>query len=84
MPMNPMTARLRAAALTLSLIPTAPALAGDSDLAARQADRAGTHEIESAEPRSQQLAMSGTGAFFDVNHTQTVETKRLKRRRTKR
>ena len=84
MPMNPMTARLCVAALTLSLIPTAPALARDGDLAEQQVRQAGTHQIESVEPRSQQLAMSGSGAIFELNHTQTVETKRLKRRRTKR
>ena len=84
MPTNPTTARLCAAALILSLIPTAPAFAGEGDLAERQARPAVTQQIESAQPRSRQMAMSGTGASFDVNHTQTVETERLKRRRTKR
>lgn len=82
MPMKPMTARLSAASLTLSLIPTVPAFA--SDLAEWQARRAGTHQIQSGELQPQHMAMSGSGAFLDVNHTQTVETKRLKRRRTKR
>ena len=84
MPMHPTTAPLCAAALTLSLNLAAPASAGEGDLAERQARPAATQQIDSAQPRSQQLAMGGTGASLDVNHTQTVETKRLKRRRTKR
>jgi hypothetical protein len=41
-------------------------------------------QIHFCDLQSQQTADSGSGAFFDVGHTQTVETKRLKRRRTKR
>ena len=40
--------------------------------------------VQTAEPGSRQLAVGGSGVFLDFNHTQTVETKRLKRRRHKR
>lgn len=80
-----MTATLSAAALTLSLALAAPALARSGDHAQqRKFHRTDGRQIEFCDLQSQQTADSGSGAFFDVGHTQTVETKRLKRRRTKR
>ena len=73
---NAMTASLSAAAFTLSLTLAAPAQTHSGEATDRQAHRSGGYPVQTAE--------SGSGVFFDINHTQTVETKRLRKRRTKR
>lgn len=84
MPRKLTTAALTGAALALSLSLAAPASARGGDAVQRQAERTVGLEMPSAQPRSRQTADSGSGVFLDFNHTQTVETERLKRRRTKR
>ncbi len=84
MRMNAMTATLSAAALTLSLAPAAPAFARGGDAVQRHAHRSGGYQAQTSDTRSRQAAEGGSGVFFDVGHTQTVETRRLKRRRWKR
>ena len=73
---NAMTASLSAAAFTLSLTLAAPAQTHSGEATDRHAHRSGGYPAQTAE--------SGSGVFFDINHTQTVETKRLRKRRTKR
>ena len=84
MRMNVMTATLSTAALTLSLALATPAFARGGDAVQRYAHRSEGHKVQTVETESRQTVESGSGGFFDVNHSQTVETRRLKRRRTKR
>jgi hypothetical protein len=68
-----MTATLAAAALTLSLALAAPALARSGDHAQkRKFHRTDGRQIHFCDTRSRQTADSGSSAFFDVGHTQTV------------
>ncbi len=79
-----MPATVGAAALTLSLSLAAPALATGDTAVELHGQGAEGPALQTAEPGNRQLADSGSGVFLDFNHTQTVETKRLKRRRHKR
>lgn len=81
---NAMSASLSAAAFTLSLTLAAPAQTHSGVATDRQAHRSGGYPVQTADARGLQTAESGSGVFFDINHTQTVETKRLRKRRTKR
>ncbi len=67
-----MTVTLSAAALTLSLTLAAPALARGGDLVQKNRHRSDGPKIEFCDTRSRQTADSGSGAFFDVDHTQAV------------
>lgn len=70
-----------AAAITLSL--SAPAFAGSGDAIVRKARQTFDNQVRTVELGGRQRAEIGSGAFFDVNHSQTVESKRLKKRRFK-
>lgn len=77
-------AALTATLLALSPSLAAPAFARGGDAVERQAERTEALGAQSVQLSFRQTADSGSGAFLDFNHTQTVETKRLKRRRHKR
>ncbi len=79
-----MTVTLSAAALTLSLTLAAPAFARGGDAVERQAHRSLGHRVHIVDTQGRQTAESASGVFFDVGYSQTVETRRLKRRRWKR
>jgi hypothetical protein len=64
-----LTATLSAAALIVSLALAAPALARGGDLTGRKAHRSDGPKIEFCDTRSRQTADSGSGLFFDLDHT---------------
>ena len=81
-----LTNAVPAAALALSIALFAPmAFAGEGGHAeGREAQSAKNADLRNDDPRARQVAVRETGPFVELGHTQTVETKRLKRRRHKR
>ena len=85
-----LTNAVPAAAVALSIALFAPVFApvtfaGNGGHAeGREAQPAKNTDLQNDDPRARQVAVRETNPFVEVGHTQTVETKRLKRRPTKR